>query len=181
VFVAVTSLSLGKNHEDAAALELGNYILGGGFLNSRLATRLRQKDGLSYGAGSFIGQSSYDDKTSMGAYAICAPQNLARVELGFKEELQRLLDDGFTDEEIANAKTGLLQGKKVSRSQDPELAGRLVSNLDLDRSMQWYEGYENKMATLTAKEVTAVMNKYIELDNFSIIKAGDMSKVEPLK
>jgi zinc protease len=69
----------------------------------------------------------------------------------------------------------------VSRSQDPELAGRLVSNLDLDRSMQWYEGYEKKMATLTAKEVTAVMNKYIELENFSIIKAGDMSKVEPLK
>lgn len=181
VFVAVTSLSIGKNHEDAAALELGNYILGGGFLNSRLATRLRQKDGLSYGAGSFIGQSSYDNKTSMGAYAICAPQNLSKVELGFKEELQRALDEGFTDEEIANAKTGLLQGKKVSRSQDPELAGRLVSNLDLGRSMQWYEAYENKMANLTAKEVNAAMNKYIELEKFSIIKAGDMSKVEPVK
>lgn len=181
VFVAVTSLSIGENHEDAAAIELGNYILGGGFLNSRLATRLRQKDGLSYGAGSFIGQSAYDQKTSMGAYAICAPQNLAKVERGFKEELQRLLDDGFTDEEIKNAKTGLLQGKKVSRSQDRELVGRLVANLDLDRNMQWHKDYEKKMASLTAEEVKRVMNKYIKLENFSIIKAGDMSKVEAIK
>ena len=34
------------------ALVLGNYMLGGGFLNSRLATRIRQKEGLSYGVGS---------------------------------------------------------------------------------------------------------------------------------
>jgi len=178
VFVAVTSLPFGQNDEDAAAMELGNYIFGGGFLNSRLATRLRQKDGLSYGAGSFISQSPYDDKTSMGAYAICAPQNLAKVEQGFKEELARLLKDGFTDEEIKNAKTGLLQGKKVSRSQDRELVQSLVGNLDLDRTMQWNKAYEDRMAKLTAKDVKRVLNKYVKFENFSLIKAGDMSKVE---
>jgi len=181
VFVAVASLPIGDNDDDAAALELGNYIFGGGFLNSRLATRLRQKDGLSYGAGSFIGQSSYDNKTSMGAYAICAPQNLVKVEQGFKEELKRMLDEGFTDEEIENAKTGLLQGKKVSRSQDGELVRRLVANLDLNRSLQWNKAYEDRMAKLTAKEVKRVVNKYLKLENFSIIKAGDMSKVETSK
>ncbi len=178
VFVTVTSMPIGDNKDDAAAIELGNYIFGGGFLNSRLATRLRQKDGLSYGAGSFIGQSAYDDKTSMGAYAICAPQNLTKVEQGFKEELARMLKDGFTDEEIASAKTGLLQGKKVSRSQDRELVGHLVGNLDLERTMQWDKGYEARMAKLTAADVKRVMNKYLKLEDFSIIKAGDMSKIE---
>jgi len=178
VFIAVTSLPIGDNDDDAAALELGNYIFGGGFLNSRLATRLRQKDGLSYGAGSFIGQSSYDNKTSMGAYAIAAPQNLVKVEQGFKEELKRMLDDGFTDEEIESAKTGILQGKKVSRSQDRELVGRLVANLDLDRSLQWSKAYEERMSKLTAKEVKRVMKKYLKLENFSIIKAGDMTKAK---
>jgi zinc protease len=37
------------------------------------------------------------------------------------------------------------------------------------------------MASLTAEEVKRVMNKYIKLENFSIIKAGDMSKVEAIK
>ena len=37
---------------DYPALLLANYMFGGGFLNSRLAVRIRQKEGLSYGVGS---------------------------------------------------------------------------------------------------------------------------------
>ncbi len=177
-FVAAITLPIGDNHEDAAALELGNYMLGGGFLNSRLATRLRQKDGLSYGAGSFISPSSTNKRTAMGAYAICAPQNLAKVEQGFKEEVARMLKDGFTDEEVADAKSGLLQGKRVSRSQDRELAGTLMSHLYVDRNMQWNKAYEDRMKSLTAADVNRVMKKYLNVADFSIIKAGDMSKVE---
>lgn len=176
-FVAAIMLPVGENSEDAPALELGNYIFGGGFLNSRLATRLRQKDGLSYGAGSFITMNSQDDKATLGAYAICAPQNLTKVEIGFKEELARMLMDGFTKEEIESAKSGLLQGKKVSRAQDRELVRSLRQNLQLDRSMQWDKAYEQKLAALTADDVKRVMNKYLKVENFSIIKAGDMSKV----
>ena len=176
-FVAAITLPLGDNDDDAAALELGNYMLGGGFLNSRLATRLRQKDGLSYGAGSFIGQSSIENRTTMGAYAICAPQNLAKVEFGFKEEMARMLKDGFTDAEVADAKSGLLQGKRVSRSQDRELSGTLMSHLYVDRTMQWNKAYESTMKSLTAADVNKVMNKYLKVADFSIIKAGDMSKV----
>jgi zinc protease len=177
-FVAAIMLPVGENSDDAAALELGNYIFGGGFLSSRLATRLRQKDGLSYGAGSFMTMNPEDDKATLGAYAICAPQNLAKVEVGFKEELTRMLKDGFTDKEIQSAKSGLLQGKKVSRAQDPELVRRLRRNLMTSRNMQWNKAYEERLAALTADDVKRVMNKYLKIENFSIIKAGDMSKVE---
>lgn len=176
-FVAAIMLPIGDNSEDSPALELGNYIFGGGFLNSRLATRLRQQDGLSYGAGSFVRMNSSDSKATMGAYAICAPQNLAKVEVGFKEELARMLKDGFTDEEIESAKSGLLQGKKVSRAQDKELVGVLRRNITLQRTLQWNKAYEKRLAELTADDVNRVMNKYLKLEDFSIIKAGDMSKV----
>ncbi|WP_210330370.1 pitrilysin family protein [Aliikangiella sp. G2MR2-5] len=176
-FVALTRLPVGDNAEEAAALELGNYIFGGGFLNSRLATRLRQQDGLSYSAGSFMQQSAYDERSDLGVYAICAPQNLDKVEIGFKEELIRMLKDGFSEEEIESAKSGLLQGRRVSRSQDRELVGTLVSNLDLDRNMQWGEDYEEKLKNLTAKDVHRAMKKYIKFEDFSIIKAGDLTKL----
>ena len=177
-FVAALMLPVGQTHPDAPALELGNYIFGGGFLNSRMATRLRQEDGLSYGAGSFISQLPEDDKTTFGAYAICAPQNLDKVEVGFKEEMARLLKDGFTDEEVAAAKSGILQSKKVSRAQDRELTGTLRNTIRYDRDLQWYADYEAKMAELTTEEVNAVMRKYFDLDKISIIKAGDMQKAK---
>lgn len=177
-FVAALMLPIGQDNVDAAAIELGNYIFGGGFLNSRLATRLRQEEGLSYGAGSFVTQNSNSQKSTFGAYAICAPQNLEKVETGFKEELARMLKDGFTDEEISAAKSGLLQDKKVSRAQDNELVGTLRRNLRLDRDMQWYEAYEDRMAALTAEDVHTVMQKYFRLEDFSIITAGDMTKAK---
>lgn len=177
-FVAALMLPIGQNSEDAAAIELGNYIFGGGFLNSRLATRLRQEEGLSYGAGSFVSQNATSQKSSFGAYAICAPQNLEKVEIGFKEELVRMLKDGFTEEEISAAKSGLLQVKKVSRAQDNELVSTLRLNLRLDRDMQWYEAYEARLAALSAEDVHKVMQKYFSLEDFSIIKAGDMSKAK---
>ena len=177
-FVASMSVPVGQNHTDAPALTIGNYMLGGGFLNSRLATRLRQKDGLSYGAGSFIRISDFDERAAWGAYAICAPQNLAKVEVGFKEEIARLLKDGFTDEEVVAAKSGLLQGRKVSRSQDLELAGTLNSNLLLDRTMQFGKKYEQQIEKLSAADINKVMRKYLSVEDFAIIKAGDMSKIE---
>src|SRR5262249_55000906 len=52
MFVAGQKLNLRDDDPDYPALLLGNYMLGGGFLNSRLAVRIRQKEGLSYGVGS---------------------------------------------------------------------------------------------------------------------------------
>ena len=177
-FIAGTSLPVGRNHPDAPALELGNYIFGGGFLNSRLATRLRQQDGLSYGTQSFMQSGNYSDITAFGAFAISAPQNLDRVEQGFKEEFERMLRDGFTDEEIESAKSGLLQSRQVSRAQDNELAGLLLSNTDLERDMQWHKNYEENLMKLTADDVLEVMNKYLDMSKISIISAGDMSKAK---
>ena len=131
---------------------------------------------MSYGAGSFISQSPEDEKTTFGAYAISAPQNLAAVEVGFKEELERVLKDGFTAEEVAAAKSGMLQGKKVSRAQDNELVSTLRRNLRLDRDMQWYEAYEARLAALSAEDVNKAMQTYFDVNDFTIISAGDMTK-----
>ena len=51
-FVATYNFEMRDDNPDYPSLVLGNYMLGGGFLNSRLATRIRQKEGLSYRVGS---------------------------------------------------------------------------------------------------------------------------------
>lgn len=176
--VATVSLEINDQHPDAPALALGNYIFGGGFLNSRLATRLRQKDGLSYGTGSFIRMGKKDKRSTFAAYAIFAPNNLDKVKLGFKEELIRMLDQGFTQKELDEAKSGLLQASKVSRSQDGELVNKLNANLFLGRDMQWQKSYDEKLQQLSAQDVQTVMNKYLDLKSFSYIVGADLQKTQ---
>ena len=61
-------------------------MLGGGFLNSRLAVRIRQKDGISYGVGSGLEAQSLDSVGTFTANAIYNPENVNRLETAFREE-----------------------------------------------------------------------------------------------
>lgn len=177
-FGAMTQIPLSDNHPDYPALVVANHIFGGGFLNSRLATRLRQKEGLSYGAGAFINASSRDDKATFIAYAICAPENLAKVETGFKEEFEKVIDDGFTQEELDAAVKGMVQNRRIDRAKDSRLVGTLAGNLDLDRTMKWDKEFEQAIKSLKVEDINKAFREHLSLDNISIIKAGDKSKTE---
>lgn len=177
-FYAGMAVPVNDSHEDYAALLIGNYMLGGGFLNSRLATRIRREEGLSYGVGSWFNASSQDDGGSFGAYAISAPENTAKVEATFKEEIHKMLNEGFSADELEAAKSGWLQSQTVNRSQDGRLTGQLSNNLRLDRDMQWSEALEEKIAKITVEDVNKAMKKYIHPDKMVYVKAGDFAKVK---
>jgi zinc protease len=176
VFIAGMPLNLRDDDPDYPALMLGNYMLGGGFLNSRLAVRIRQKEGLSYSVGSQIQASSLDKSGNFLAFAIYAPQNAAKLEVAFKEEIERALKEGFTAEEVAAAKSGFLQSEQVDRSNDFQLASTLASYLYLKRSLAWDAEFEKKIAALTPEQITAAMRRYVDVSKLTIIKAGDFAK-----
>src|SRR5206468_1550452 len=108
-FTAGLRIDMRDDAPEYPAVVLGDFMTGGGFLNSRLATRIRQKDGVSYGVGSYFFASSFDRDAYFGSYAIYAPQNADRLVSAFNEEIAKILDKGFTADEIGEAKKGWLQ------------------------------------------------------------------------
>ena len=60
MFMAGQRLKLEDTDAKYPGAVFGNFMLGGGFLNSRLAMRIRQKDGLSYGVGSSLSAKSFE-------------------------------------------------------------------------------------------------------------------------
>ena len=177
-FLARMNVKMRDDNTDYPAMVLGNYMLGGGVLNSRLAVRIRQKEGLSYGVGSSFTASSLDESGSFFANAIYAPENVEKLEAAFKDELAKLAKDGFTYAEIEAAKSGWLQGRQLSRAQDRELSSRLNNYLFLNRTIAWDADLESKVRALTADQINAAMRKYIAPDSITIIKAGDFAKAK---
>ncbi|MCF0043090.1 M16 family metallopeptidase [Dyadobacter fanqingshengii] len=178
MFIAGLNMPLQDTDPDYPALVIGNYLLGGGFLNSRLATRIRQKEGLSYGVGSQFSASSLDKNGTFMSYAIYAPQNAEKLEAAFKEEIEKTMKEGFTAEELKAAKSGYLQSRQVGRSQDASLANTLTNNLYLNRTMQWDADFEKKIEALTPEQIKAAFNKHIDYNKLVIIKAGDFAKAK---
>ena len=162
---------------DYPAMELVNYIVGGGMLGSRLVTRVRAKDGLSYTAGSALAVQAQDSLAQFIAMAVQAPANADRVERAFFEEIERALREGFTAEEVSRAKTGYLQSRRVARSQDAQLATTLATALYHDRTMAWEAVFEAKVNALTPEQLVAALRRHIDPRKMTVVKAGSFAKV----
>lgn len=179
IYLAGLQLQLRDDDPDYPALVLGNYILGQGALSSRLGDRIRQKEGLSYGVGSFLSVDSLDPRTNLVIFAICNPANMPRVDAAVREELIRFLKEGVTEKELADAKQGLLQEAKVRRTQDQSLVALLGENLRAGRTMAFNAAVEERLAALTAEEVISAFRKYITPERLVIIHAGDFERKAP--
>lgn len=181
MFLAGMNLSIKDSNPDYPALVLANYMLGGGFLNSRLATRIRQKEGLSYGVGSQFSAGALDNAGSWLMYAFAAPENIEKLEKVFREEMDRALKDGFTPEEIGAAKSGYLQSRQNSRAEDDALASKLTDYLYLNRTLEWDADLEKKIGTLEPEQILEAMRRYLDMSKISIVKAGDFEAVNKRK
>jgi zinc protease len=173
VYAAGLLFPMRDDDPDYPALVMGNYIFGGGSLSSRLGTRIRQKEGLSYSVGATLSVSSFDKRAELGISAICNPNNIGKVETAAKEELQRLLRDGVTEEELEKGREGWLQSRKVARSTDTALAGSLAGLSHLGRTMAYEDEMESKVKALTAAEVHAALGRHLDPAKLVVVTAGD--------
>jgi len=175
----ILHIELSQNDKEYPAIMIAGEIFGGGFLSSRLATRIRQKDGVSYGVGSWVnadGDTS-DKNSSIGIYAIYAPQNVDKVQLGFKEEIERFINEGITEKELQDAISGWVQSKNVSRAKDRELSSLINNNIYYNRDMAFHKSIEEQVKKLTVKSVNKAIQKHFKLfDKWTVVNAGDFNK-----
>ena len=161
---------------DYEALLIGNYVLGGGPLSSRLADRVRKKDGLSYTVGSQFRAESIDEQATFSIYAISNPDNTEKVATTIAEVIQKYFDDGIEDEELAKAMDSYLTKRKGGRADDRRLAGLLRKNLEVGRDMSFFSQSDQTMADLTKDKVEAAMKSFLDMEEMVIVTAGDFEK-----
>jgi zinc protease len=176
VYAARMNLDLNVDDPDYPALMLANFIFGDGGLKSRLMDRIRQKDGLSYGGGTNIEPGNLDRAGSFTINAIAAPQNLKRLDAAIAQELGRAVKEGFTEAELAAAKSGLMQQRVQNRADDGALAAGWNVYLYQGRTYAWSAAFEKKMMAVSLGELNAAFRKAIDPARLSVVMAGDVKK-----
>ncbi len=165
-------IAVSDNDPDYAPLTLANFMLGQGG-SSRLWVRIREKGGLSYDVRSTVAWSNYEPHSPWTATAIFAPQNRAQVETAFREELARMLKDGFDAQELADAKQSLLSFRRLSRAQDGNLAGGIAANLKLARTFAISQKVDEQIAAATLEQVNTAIRQHLKPESFVFGFGGD--------
>jgi zinc protease len=169
------NLKMRDDHPDFAAMVLANHLLGGSSV-ARVPARVREKEGLSYSTFTSFTSSAFDESASFRVSSIFAPENRARVESAIREELARAAREGFSPAEVETGKKALLEARRLSRTQDRALAGRLGSYLFAKRTFAWDIEFEAKIAALTAEQVNAALRRHIDPERLSVVTAGAFTK-----
>ncbi|MDE2048617.1 MAG: insulinase family protein, partial [Betaproteobacteria bacterium] len=172
------ALPVQEGSPDYAALTMAVQLLGGGG-DSRLWKRIREKEGLSYSVYSYIGWNSFEPNSDFGAAAIFAPQNRAKVDAAFKDELARALSGGFTQAELDAARQGMLNSRKLARAQDSALVNGWLHDLDIGQTFAYNQKIDDEIAALTLAQVNDALRKYIDPRSFVTAFAGDFKAAPP--
>ncbi|PKB18070.1 pitrilysin family protein [Flavobacterium sp. 5] len=171
------NLNIGEKSPDYPALEMANELLGGGsFLSSRIPQRLRETEGLSYGAGSYLQANAVDPTTSWGIYAFYNPTMKDKLTTALNEEIQKAISKGFTKEEFDSSLKSWLQNRQTMLGVDEFLVYRLRENMDSGKTFKDYEEFENKVKSLDVQKINTTLVKYFDPKKFIIVNAGDYIK-----
>lgn len=177
VALGTEKFKMDQKSPDYPALTMANEILGsGGFLSARLPMRLREKEGISYGVGSYLNIPITNDVASWNYYAFLNPTKRDAVEAAWKEEVAKALKDGFTEEELVSNKKSYANIQQTSLGMDNTLINLVNKKLQYGISLDEYDALNTKIQALKLNEVNAALKKYINLDKITSVYAGDFNK-----
>src|SRR5262249_30958061 len=144
----------------------------GGDAGSRIWMRLREKEGLSYGAAAWTYAGDDDDNGGVGGYAIVAPQNAAQAKAAMLDELTKITTGPVTEEELTRAKATWLKGEDTVLSDDDWVTLTLGNQLYRDRTMMWRKELRGKVSAVTLADVSRVAKKSLQPPRLFVIDAG---------
>jgi zinc protease len=170
-------LEVRDDDPDYPTLVLLNHVLGGS-ATSRLLTRLRHKEGLSYGAFSDIDARPLDKSGIFFAGAICAPENANKAMGLMLEEITKFQKEGISAQELADAKKSYAANFDTMLADDDFVSGELTKGLYLDRTFAFWKKLNDRIQALSPADLQVAAQKYIKLDKLVKVKAGDLSKAQ---
>jgi zinc protease len=158
--------------KEALAAQMANGIIGT-TSGSRLFTKLRKEEGLTYGTYSGLSMDEDFGFATFGISGTFAPQNRVRFEQVLDETKQDIIKNGLWRLELAVAKRVALERTKANRENDSSVAGTLAYNEHRGRSYAFWQHQSDLAQSLTIEDIDAAAKKLLNAQDFVTIITGE--------
>ena len=153
------------NSEDEYAFEVLNTILSG--QGGRLFIELRDKMSLAYTVTSFYTPGL--EPGYFGVYIGCAPQKEQEAVKAIKDQIELVLKDGVTDEEIKRAQNYLVGSFEIGLQQNSSQSAKITFDELYDIGWDEYKRYPQEIYAVTKEDVQRAARKYIDLGKYTLV------------
>jgi zinc protease len=159
------------------ALQLANELIGSSS-SSRIYTRLRKEEGLTYAASSNLTASEDDSVANFTIQGTYAPQNLAKFETALAQTLKDVQTKGFTASELERVKRSFIERVQAARNSDAAVAASLANNSfrstpQAPRNFARAEQMNALALSVTLEDVNAAAKQLVDLRKAVVVVTGD--------
>ncbi len=173
--VQIGHIGILQNDPDFPAVDLMNFILGGGSFSSRITKVVRTDHGLAYSA-----YSSYPGGTKFPATftAFCQTKNSTAV---FAAQLMLDLIESMragevTAADLAMAKKSRLDSFPASFPSISAIVRNFASLEFNEQPMDYYDVYEAKYEKVTVADIRRVARKWLQPDKLVVLVSGNIEE-----
>ena len=175
VYLQTIALDMSEDDPQYPALALAVRLFGGDS-GSRVSKRLRERDGLTYGAYASLSADRKVRHAAISVRVIHAAADLPRIEAALQEEMARVRSEGFTLEELDALRQSWAQRRALLLGDESNVASILASNLYWDDTMKRWVDFDEKIRTTTLEEVNAAFRNYVRPDQTLVLGAGEYGR-----
>lgn len=164
---------LRRRDEDFVAAQLGNAVLGHSTLSSRLGSRLRDREGLTYGVISrFFGAGLLDGPWAV-AFSV-SPQRLEHAVAAVREELERFCVEGPSEEELEEQRQAFAGSYRVSLATPAGLARELARLFRHGLPLSELEKLPERVVATSLGPVRQAIRTHLSPAHLSLAAAGEL-------
>lgn len=170
---------LRREDPDWYAATILNYVLGGGGFNSRLLEEVREKRGLAYSVSTSLYPMNLAGLV-MGQVATQNDRVAQSIEI-IRGEWARIVKDGLTPSEIADAKAYLTGSFPISLDNTRRIAATLVSIQENNLGIDYLDRRKALIDGVSAEDLKRVAKRLFDADALTFVVVGQPTGVQPTR
>ncbi len=164
-----------RGHPDYYALQVMNYILGGGGFSSRAMDSIRNERGLAYSVYSFFGA---DKSHGSFQFVMQTKNESAQEAVGLAlEEIRRLREQPVSEQELSDAKNYMTGSFPLRFDTNRKVAGFLAQVEWFELGLDYPNRYNGLVGKVSREDVQRVAKQFLQPENLITVIVGNQKKI----
>jgi zinc protease len=165
-----------RGDPDYFPLYVGNHVLGGSGLVSRISEEIREKRGLSYSAYSYFIPMRQDGPYTLGFQTRTNKRDEALAVL--RDTVKKFVQQGPTDKELKASKNNIIGGFPLAVASNSKITEYLAMIGFYDLPLDYLSTFTDKINAVTAEQIRDAYQRRVKVDDMVTVIVGKKSSAD---